>query len=364
MTPFYFIIALIIQTLLVGAEKDIDISCNETVILDSVTNKIEDDIVVKDFHAAPLDWMDVIGSAGSVYPTSSASMMAQAVLSDKPPEEQLEDIKDIASQIKMAVQSEMVNLLSYVIPGTENESEGCIARKKRSVETPTDSTKLVMRLLKHIKSNNDYQNIAIEKMMSAQEIADKYGIPFKADPEILTDLAVAGNEQANELTSILKDVCEVNNATKKQSECKPEKAVHNITYQHEDTIKKPTDSSYAYYDVYSEPQSYHYCSPVTPRPSFYDTVSYRPSQDYYSYCTVEPISTTSSIFDPIEPLPELVGEEIEETISSKIFVNDDVEPGSSTVSHVTSYTVSEKSHFRKPHIDALPQQMQYYFYLI
>ncbi|XP_045503744.1 uncharacterized protein LOC123700542 [Colias croceus] len=360
MTPFYFVIALIIQTLLVGAEKDVDVSCNETVILNSLTNKIEDDIVVKDYHAAPLDWIDIIGTTGSIYPTASASMMAQAVLSDKPPEEQLEDIKDMATQIKMAIQSEMVNLLSYAISGTEKESDGC-ARKKRSVETPTDSTKLVMRLLKHIKSNNDYQNIAIEKMMSAQEIADKYGIPFKADPEILTDLAVAGNEQASELTSILKDVCEVTNATKTQSDCKPEKPVHNMTYQHEDTIKQPTESSFAYYD-FSEPQSYHYCSPVTPRPSFYDTVSYRPSQDYYSYCTVEPVSSTPSIFDPVEPLPELVGDEIEETISSKIFVNDDDD--SSTVNHVTSYTVSEKSHFRKPHIEALPQQMQYYFYLI
>lgn len=66
----------------------------------------------------------------------------------------------------------------------------------------------------------------------------------------------------------------------------------------------------------------------------------------------------------MEPEPELVGEEFEEVISSKVFVDHDMEPGSATVNHVMTYTISEKTHYRTPQIENLPQQMQYYFFLM
>ncbi|XP_050684887.1 uncharacterized protein LOC126979562 [Leptidea sinapis] len=300
-------------------------------------------------------------NAGSLYPTTSAAMMAQAALSDKSPEDQLEDIKGIASQITMAIESEMANLLSYAVTTYDKDTGKNTLRKKRSIESPLDSTQLVMRLLKHIKSNNDYQNIAIEKMMSAQEIADKYNIPFKADPEILSDLALAGNEQVKELTSIIKDACDLKNTSRCESQ-----VIKNCQESNKTNIAVPAtkekfqthDKDFARYNSYFSESQPISCSPVTPRPSFYDSISYNPNE--YSYCPMEQVPS-NFMFDEPE---ELVGEEIEETVSSKVFIEDEQEPGTSTVNHVTHYTITEKSHFRKPHIEKLPEQMQYYFFLM
>ncbi|CAK1541513.1 unnamed protein product [Leptosia nina] len=358
MTPFYFMLALIIQSSLIYAEIGVSDGQNSTNILGvAAANVFEDDQIVKGPEAAPLDWMDIVLSSPTpIYPTSSSTLMAQAVLSDKPPEEQLEEIKEMANQITMAIQSEMVNLLSYAVSATD-APEGNTLRKKRSIESPLDSTQLVMRLLKHIKSNNDYQNIAIEKMMSAQEIADKYNIPFKADPDILSDFALAGSEQAQELTSILQDVCDLNaNQTvisKNNTIPQPKNSTESYCTDH------PIDDRFIYTGYNSEPA--HHYSPVTPRPTFYDTISYQP-EDVFPFCAMEPM--TSVILEPIESEPKCTGEEIEETISSKIYVKDDEEPGSMSVNHVMTYSVAESTHFRKPHIETLPQQMQYYFFLM
>lgn len=299
--------------------------------------------------------MDVVlGPSSPVYPTSSANLMAQTILTDKPPEEQLDEIKEMANQITMAIQTEMVNLLSYAVSATDPIEDNA-SRKKRSVESPMDSTQLVMRLLKHIKSNNDYQNIAIEKMMSAQEIADKYNIPFKADPEILTDLAVAGNEQVKDLTLILQDVCDINNATTSSNQTSVTKeTARNII---SDVPTNPKQDYSAYY--YSEPAPY--CS-VTPKPSFYDSISYKPLQDLYPYCAIEPISPV--FVEPIQMEPEFIGEEIEESVSSKIYLKEDEDTDTMSVNHVMTYSVAETSHFKKPHAETLPQQMQYYFLLM
>ncbi|CAF4885005.1 unnamed protein product [Pieris macdunnoughi] len=351
MTLFYLTLALITQ-IIVAQPDDINAVKNNDTILE--TPKCDD--VVKDYQKAPLDWMDVvIGPSTPVYPSPSATLMAQAVQSDKPPEEQLEEIKEMANQITMAIQTEMVNLLSYAVSATDGP-EGNKLRKKRSAETPMDSTQLVMRLLKHIKSNNDYQNIAIEKMMSAQEIADKYNIPFKADPEILSDLALAGTDQAKELTSILQDICDVNNTTRSNQTMARETTPNKMSSI---PAKPKQDDYFSRYNYYSEPA--HYCS-VTPKPTFYDAVSYTPVQELYPYCGVEPMS--SVLLEPIEAEPEFVGEEIEETVSSKISMKEDDEPGTMSVNHVTTYSVAETSHFKKPHIETIPQQMQYYFLLM
>lgn len=352
----------------------------------------DDDLVGKDYQAAPKDWMDLfIGSNSNIFPTSSAALMAQAAFSDKSPEEQLEEIKKMACDITKAIQSEMANLLSYAVSITDKEEVDNKLRKKRSIESPMDSTKLVMRLLKHIKSNNEYQNIAIEKMMTAQEIADKYGIEFNPDPEMLSDLAVAANEQAKEMSEILKDACEnknetqnvengLINATKKLVQCAEAEAQKNTTnfdtsndVVHEHVLYiEPVYNGDADFSKYNYYYNYPYETqlltppvhehPVTPRPSFYDFISMNPTQEYYPYCSVEP--TTSIIYPLDEPAsPELVGEEYEETVSSKVYV-DHEEPGVSTVNHVMTYTLSEKTHFRSPQVENLPQQMQYYFFLM
>lgn len=337
--------------------------------------------------------------------------MSQVTNSDKPAEEQIEDIKEIANQITMAIQSEMANLLSYALRDCEKEYNENGLRKRRSIETPMDSSQLVMRLLKHIKNNNEYQNIAIEKMMSAQEIADKYGIDFKPDPEILTDFAVATNKQAEELTTILKDAYDPKNVTK-EVEFIPvnnETAVHSsddntyfaysvnvpeaeiIAHQNAQPsfefvpefvqeVRPPVHVHYEQHPHYNyhynhpietqvmAPPHQHRPPPVSHMPNFYEP-AFTPAPEYYSpYYPMEPITTTTTIVlpieEPVEPEPELVGEEFEETVSSKVVVDRGEEPGSATVNHVMTYTLSEKSHFRKPQIENLPQQMQYYFFLM
>lgn len=325
-------------------------------------------------------------------------MMAQSTSSDKSPEERLEDIKEMANQITMSIQSEMANLLSYVIPNGNEEIDNKL-RKKRSVETPMDSSQLVMRLLKHIKSNNEYQNIAIEKMMTAQEIADKYGINFTPDTETLSDLAMAANEQAKEMSSILKDAINLKNITQAQNASEPNEEINTVESLLNTSAENLIDSNelndeqqqnatdpivtfeipiegecskhraashynhYEYYPVETQipPPHHHHNAPVSQRPNFYEFVN--PPQEYY--CSMEPTTTIILSNEELEQAePELVAEEYEETLSSKVFINYEEAPDVSTVNHVTSYTISEKAHFRNPHIESLPQQMQYYFFLM
>lgn len=349
------------------------------------------------------------------YSSPSASMMAQVTQTDKPIEEQLEDIKALASQITFAIQSEMANLLSYALASDvdAHEQNHNNLRKRRSVETPMDSSQLVMRLLKHIKSNNEYQNIAIEKMMSAQEIAEKYGIAFNPDPEILSDLAIAANEQAQEMTAILNDALRHANVTKenitfvpleetqqtpvnsttngtehfKQNETYYVYSIHvpeeiiaqqNTPPHHEHQPDIISNGPQNHHHHHEHHQNFHYYPETqifppphqhyTPMPNFFEPLSFFPTQDYYSqYAAMEPITTTTTIVLPFEelyePEPLLVGEEYEETVTSKTYI-DHEGPDAGTVNHVMTYTLSEKSHFKTPQIEKLPQQMQYYFFLI
>ncbi|CAK1590484.1 unnamed protein product [Parnassius mnemosyne] len=408
MASLNFILVLLVKVVLIYAEIDDD--SNETEIINSSPEL--DDEVIKDFKEAKENWIDTFLEPDTIlFPSSSTVSMEQVLKSDKSPEEQLEEIKEIATTITQAIQSEMANLLSYALSIADKDTEENNQRKKRSIDSPMDSTKLVWRLLNHIKCNNEYQNIAIEKMMSAQEIADKYGIEFSPDTEILSELAVAANEQAKELTSILKDACDLKNVTQKdlvlnenKEHCiqieNPENTTYPI-YSHslfEQDAKTnntaahidehlPTHAefhhvhyadpyaTYSYYfnhphetQIPSPPtKDQYYNSPVTPKQTFYDAVSYNPTSEYYgTYCSLEPQSSTYVI--PIdsfmEPEPDLVGEEFEEIISSKIYVDHEEQPGVATVNHVMTYTISEKAHYRTPQIESLPQQMQYYFYLM
>lgn len=368
------------------------------------------EIEITEFKALDNDWIDIFSiPKTNLHPSSAVAKMSQVTNSEKPAEEQLEDIKEMANQITMAIQSEMANLLSYALRDCEKETDENSLRKKRSIESPMDSSQLVMRLLKHIKNNNEYQNIAIEKMMSAQEIADKFGIEFNPDPEILSDLAVATNKQAEELTTILKDAYDSKNATKEvefvpvnnetavNSSDNNTYFVYSVNVPEADIIaQQNAQPSYEFVpDFVQEVQSpghvhyeqhphynYHYnqpyetqivspphrSPPVSRMPNFYEP-AFTPAPEYYPpYYPMEPITTTTTIVfpieEPLEPEPELVGEEFEETVSSKVIVDRGDEPGSATVNHVMTYTLSEKSHFRKPQIENLPQQMQYYFFLM
>lgn len=366
------------------------------------------------------DWIDMfIGQTNGLYPSTSAALMAHATNPNKTPEEQVADIKDMADQITKAIQSEMTNLLSYAIAHCEKgEQGGKQTKHKRSVETPMDSSQLVMRLLKHIKANNEYQNIAIEKMMTAQEIADKYGVKYTPDEDLLTDLVDYSSQQAEQLSSILTAAYNTNS---KQVEFVPlpdikedrENAAENSTYyiyalhMPEDEIQSQLNAfpSYEYmpeqvqymYPVSPahygapHPQQTHYKvpetqiqappssparhipAPVCQRPPFYAKEQYEPAFTpapvYRPPCNpMEPVTTTTTIVLPVEepvaPEPELVGQVYEETVSNKVFIEKGEEPGSTDVNHVMTYSVSEKSHFKTPEIEKLPQQMQYYFFLM
>ncbi|XP_075983805.1 uncharacterized protein LOC142981650 [Anticarsia gemmatalis] len=389
MAPLYLILALVIQGSFTYANVD---SCEETVENQEITNSTTeaDDEVVHNFQSARRDWIDfLLLPDAHLFPTSSVAMMTHAIDTEKSAEEQLEEIKEIAQKITLAIQSEMANLLSYALSTCENkEEEGGEdnnLRKKRSIDTPMASTQLITRLLKHIKSNNEYQNIAIDKMMTAQEIADKYGVEFSPDTEIISDLAFAANQHAKDMTNLLHETLELKNLTgrvpedntcpaytqpeQQQKPCAPvsEPAVN---YHHYSDSYPSYNYYYNYpYETQIPPPatSNYYSPPVSKRPNFYDAVSYSP--DYYPpYCSMEPVTTTTTVVlpfeEPVEPEPELVGEEFEETISSKVYVERGDEPGSATVNHVMTYTVGEKSHFKTPEIERLPQQMQYCFFLM
>ncbi|XP_049879661.1 uncharacterized protein LOC126376379 [Pectinophora gossypiella] len=405
MAKVYFVLALIVQGSLIYADTDEnmiheneeEITSREVLIQPEI-----DDEVIKDFHEGKKDWMDMFMATNKEFcPSPSAALMASITNSNKSAEEQLEDIKEMATKITLAIQCEMANLLSYALNNCdkyEKHNDENTLRKKR--ETPMDSSQLVMRLLKHIKANNEYQNIAIEKMMTAQEIADKFGIEFNPDTEILSDLAFAANEQAKEMSSILQDACDSKNATKhvQSQECiefvpleweqspiendtyyvysvQPEEFVQSFPpheYMPEPIYRPPVN---CHHDHHYNPNHYetqmppppHHFAPVSPKPNFYDSVMPYPV-DHYPYCPVEPMTTTTTIVLPIEevvePEPQLVGEEYEETVSSKMIVSRDEEPGMATVNHVMTYTLSEKAHFKKPEIENLPQQMQYTFFLM
>lgn len=357
-----------------------------------------DEVVANDTCGDHKDWVDMFPEGDkNLYPTSAAALMTYVTdnSTNKTAEEQLKAIKDMACKITQAIQSEMVNMLAYALSGCaqyEKEDSKNETKLRRKRETPMDSTQMVMRLLKHIKANNDYQNIAIEKMMSAQEIADKYGIAFNPDPNMLTDFAVAASEQAKDLTSMLTETCDGKNTTVEQVQFVPleeESFVENTkdnayyvyaVHQPEDMftqlpsyeylpeqIRRPKSEHVHNYPSYETqmppPPHQHHYPPTTPKPTFYDSVL----PDFYQpYCSVEPVTTTTIVLpfeEVVEPEPELVGEEYEEIVSSKVTVDHD-EPGCSTVNHVMTYTLSEKAHFKTPQIEQLPQQIQYSFLLI
>ncbi|KAM3959538.1 uncharacterized protein ACR2FA_006472 [Aphomia sociella] len=412
MAPLYLFLVLIIQSSLTYAHiEDIDEQGHEETSREILKSNPSVESI-KEITDINKEWLDMFMSPGDhdLFSSPSATMMSHITKSDKPVEEQIEDIKEMANQITLAIQSEMANLLCYALRDCDKECEDNSLRKKRSAETPMDSSQLVMRLLKHIKSNNEYQNIAIDKMMTAQQIADKYGIEFNPDPEILTDLAIAANDQAKEMTTILNDVLEMKNITQQPVEFIPieqekqENSTKDDTYYvysihipeeeiitqqntlphheyHPEIIQnvpldmnhyhdhRPQHNYYYYPESQIVPPPVHQHHPTSQMPNFYEPVSFFPGQEYYpQYCPVEPVTTTTTIVLPIEeifePEPELVGEEYEETVSSKVYVDHGDEPGSTTVNHVMTYTISEKSHFKAPQVEKIPQQMQYYFFLM
>ncbi|KAI5632211.1 hypothetical protein NE865_15082 [Phthorimaea operculella] len=415
MAKVLFILALVIQATIIFAndvEEENEITSRE--ILKNKPDVEEEFTEIKPNK----EWMDMffMPLPNNLHPISSASALMSSITdSDKSAEEQLEDIKEMANKITLAVQSELANLLAYALANVDKDKdcENDENKLRRKRETPMDSSQLIMRLLKHIKNNNEYQNIAIDKMMTAQEIADKYGIDFAPDTDVLSDMAIAANEQAKEMTTILKDACHMNTThiPKEEVEFVPfeQSPIENDTYyvyslnhpEEEMFMQQPfpvyehTPEHYPHSPAVNHGHQDHYYDhlqyghqsmphhvpapvqqnyiphqippPVTPKPTFYDSMmGYVP--DFYPYCPVEPVTTTTTIVLPIEefvePEPELVGEEYEETVSSKLFVTRDEEPGSATVNHVTTYTVSEKAHFKKPEIERLPQQMQYTFFLM
>lgn len=344
-----------------------------------------DDEVVKDFHAAHKDFMDMFVLTSNAlfpaFPTSSAAKMSQVTNSNQTSEEQIENIKKVAEDIAEAIKSEMANLLSFAMALNATANNTTTDRSKRSAETPMDSTQMVMRLLKHIKATNENQNIAIEKMMTAQEIAEKFGIEFNPDPEILSDLADAATDHAQEISNLLKDACDATQEIKFVPV--KEQPMRNESYYtyvlHPEDIQESTVPPFEYCpDVISKhvhidphhhscietqippPPVHHHSAPVTPCPNFYDPFPY--TSDICSpYADMSP--AIFIIEDP-EPEPELYGEEVEETISTKLFVERGEEPGSATVNQVTTYSVAEKSHFRTPQIERLPEQFQYSFFLM
>ncbi|CAG9559385.1 unnamed protein product [Danaus chrysippus] len=378
MAVVYLILALFIQNTLTHTQNDVEE--NQIEAREILKTKPDNDEPIQNDFKAPNDWMDIF-LGNHFNPTSSASLMAQATFNDKSPEEQLEAIKEMANQITMVLQSEMANLLSYAINYNDKEADNKL-RKKRSIETPMDSTHLVMRLLKHIKSNNEYQNVAIEKMMTAQEIADKYGINFSPDTEILSDLAVAANEQAREMTDILQNALELKNVTKTISSpkisCPNDTQIETNRKRVQPNISESSEPEVCYFkpDYNNESPNYNYYytpietqipapkhshAPVSQRPTFYNYIPY-PTEEYLPYCSLEPM-TVVLLDEPILPEPEMIGEEYEETVSSKVVIDED-QLGISTVNHVMTYTLSEKAHFKTPKIEELPQQMQYYFLLM
>lgn len=357
-------------------------------------NSDVDEEIIKDIDEEKTDSIDSLFTPSTLFPSTSTTMMADAISSEESAEEQLDSIKEVAEKITLAIKSEMANLLTYALTTSDKEEEESNLRKKRSVESPIDSSQLVMQLLKHIKSNNEFQNIAIDKMMTAQEIADKFGIEFNPDPEILTDLAVAANEQAQELSSMLNEVCDLKNNTNQRLTIVPLEGEENIDilsenntffvyaiyYPDDDTSFKSsvpshecmpetvTHSHYYYnypYDSHISTTSgnHQHSHTVSQKSNFYDAVSYTPER-YSSYRSIEPTSSFVSPIETLEPEPDLVAEEYEETMSNKVVVERGDEPGAATVNHVTTYSISEKSHFKNPQIERLPQQMQYSFYLI
>lgn len=344
------------------------------------------DETVKEFNAVPNDWIDFFLIPDSqILPTSSVAMMSHINDSDKTDEEKIEEMKAIAQQITYALQKEMTNLLSYAMSSYDQEVAPETNRGKRSADTPMASTKMINRLLNHIKASTEYQNICIEKMMTAQEIADKYGVDYRPDTEILSELAIKANEQANDMNEMLKDAIEMKNVTRKEEQCHDQDNdnyyVYTVQYpemSHKDQVlpTQPAMNNHHHVDSYPSHSHYYpyetqipspvpnyYSPPVSKRPNFYETVSYGP-QDFSPYCTVEPVSFIYPLEDYVEPEPELVGEEMEETVSSKVSVIRGDEPGSATVNHVMTYTVGEASHFRTPQIERLPQHMQYSFFLM
>lgn len=363
------------------------ISIRETLLKPDVDENVDHDI-----HGGHEDWMDIFSKRDyDLHPSSSLAMMAHVTdnSTNKTVEDQLTEIKCVADRIATLLQSELANLLAFALIGCEKDKDEKEDSKpennlRRKRETPMDSSQMVMRLLKHIKSTNEYQNIAIEKMMSAQEIADKYGIEFNPDPYVLTDFAIAASEQAKDLTSILTETCDSKNTTiehvqfvpleKESSGKNREDTYYTYTVDHPEDrytqippceyvpeyVHRPIHEHVHHYPAYETQVPPHHYPPTTPKPTFYD--SFMP--EYQSYCSVEPLTTIILPFeDFVEPEPELVGEEFEETVSSKVTVDHD-EPGSSTVNHVMTYTLSEKSHFKTPQIEQLPQQMQYTFFLM
>ncbi|RVE53963.1 hypothetical protein evm_001366 [Chilo suppressalis] len=410
MARYLILFAVILQFSLIYANIDVDDEHDEAPLRDVLKNApIEEDDTPEEFRSIDADWMDLFSLPKSTAfaSSSSATKMAQVVNTDKPPEEKIKDMKEMADEISAIVQNEMAHLLTLALKDTQKEVSESSLREKRSAENPMDSTKLITRLLNHIKLTNEHQNFAIEKLMTAQEIADKYGIEFTPDPDVFADLAVASSKQTEELSSILKDAYKTKNITDRidfvplNGELVQSSTENNTYYvythvpeedvaeqletpPHLEYVPEHVDSQlpshghyepvqYSYYfniplETQMPPPPVHHQAPVSHMPKLYEPPMFTPIEYYPNYYP-EPIHTTTTtiilpIEEPAEPEPELVGEEFEETVTSKVIVDRGDEPGSATVNHVMTYTISEKSHFRTPQIENLPQQMQYYFFLM
>ncbi|GBP54625.1 hypothetical protein EVAR_35887_1 [Eumeta japonica] len=341
-------------------------------------------------------------------------MVSKVTSSEDNPDKKIEEIKKTIEQITNSMQMEMYKLIENAIKGKATE-----LKKKKTTETPIDSAKLVMRLLNHIKSHNEHQNVAIEKMMTAQEIADKYGIEFYPDPEIILDLAEASSEQAEKLMKSVEGY--KNNITNHSKQ--DEATIVFVPYQEDNTQMDVKQQEYYNYELHHDcninnssntdtinaanlelvmldtkkdstkqykspppiqkpdeslhltPQ-YYYWQPiydeqmiaqrVNPKPNHFNEHSATPDNLIPFLPVMEETSTyiISPEIHESEPEPEMVGEEYEETVSSKVFVERGKELGTTSVNHATTYTLTEKAHFKPPPMVHLPQQMQYTFYFI
>ncbi|CAG9791624.1 unnamed protein product [Diatraea saccharalis] len=407
MARLTILFTVILQISLIYANIDIDDDDDQEQSLRHVLKNKPIEEPITEFRSIDTEWMDLFTlPKNTAFPsTSSAAKMAQVLNTDKTAEQQLEDMKEMANEITLSIQNEIAHLLSLALKNTEKELQEHNSRKKRSPESPVDCTRFILRLLNHIKLCNEHQNIAIEKMMTAQQIADKFGIEFTPDPDIFSELAIASSKQTEDLANILQDAYKTKNITNEiefiplEEEPIQNPNENNTYYVYSTHVPKEQiaeqletppqyefipehiDSQLPVSHIHYEPTQYSYYfnipletqipapvhAPVSYMPKFYEPPMFTPMEHHPHYYP-EPITKTTTIILPIdepkEPEPELIGEEFEETVTSKVMVDRGDEPGSSTVNHVMTYTISEKSHFRTPQIENLPQQMQYYFFLM
>ncbi|KAH9645589.1 hypothetical protein HF086_005238 [Spodoptera exigua] len=86
----------------------------------NTTMEVENEVIAEPPPKEQKEWIDFFLLPDThLHPTSSVAMMTQAINSEKSVEEQLDEIKEIAQKITLAIQSEMANLLSYALNSIE-----------------------------------------------------------------------------------------------------------------------------------------------------------------------------------------------------------------------------------------------------